>query len=73
MPPENPGNEENNPHGEYQEESTPSLESLYKNYRELKEQSINRLKKFCGIILLLIIWVGLLFLHFGLLKDIKET
>ncbi len=73
MPPENPGNDEINQNGDYQEESTPSLESLYKNYRELKEQQTNLLKKYCGIMLFLLLWIGLMFLHIGLMKDIKET
>lgn len=40
-------------HQTYHEESTPSIESVYKNYRELKEQPTDKKKFYIGLGLLL--------------------
>ncbi len=58
---------------EYPEESTPSLDSIYKNYRELKVQQTDGFKRFLGILIFIFVFLSLIGLHVGLMINMGQT
>ena len=55
------------------DQSTPSLENVYNNYRELRVQSTSRLKRFIGTTLIILVTAGLILLHVILMASLTES